>query len=95
MSENGEERPQDGEESSPPVLEIRVPMKTKTLDEVFADDLRDPDFVREYLQVALEENGPEGLAIAMRRVLSTRPESAETRAASGDSVAGFQAFYRQ
>jgi len=80
-------------------LLMKNAMKMKTLDEVFADDLQDADFVREYLQIALEENGPEGLAIAMRRVLSARssntPTDAESREVSGESLAGFQKFYRQ
>jgi len=68
-------------------------MITKSLDEVFADDLRDPEFVREYVTAALEDGGPDGLLVALRRVANANPVSpALTDGAVGPS-ATFAAVY--
>ena len=48
-------------------------MKTKSLDDVFAADLRDPEFIRGYLQVSWEEDGPDGFLWALQRVLRANP----------------------
>lgn len=47
-------------------------MTTKSLEDVFRDDLRDPEFVEEYIQAALEESGPEGVITALRRIAAVR-----------------------
>jgi DNA-binding phage protein len=48
-------------------------MKTKSLEDVFADDLRDPEFIRGYLQVSWEEDGPDGFLWALQRVVRANP----------------------
>ena len=53
-------------------------MKTKSLEDVFADDLRDPEFIRGYLQVSWEEDGPDGFLWALQRVLRVNPTGIPT-----------------
>lgn len=53
-------------------------MKTTTINEIFKDDLTDPNFIAEYLQIALEENGVEGFFLALSRVVQVNGNSKET-----------------
>jgi DNA-binding phage protein len=52
-------------------------MKTTTLNEIFKDDLSDPNFIADYLQIALEENGVEGFFLALSRVIQVNANSKE------------------
>lgn len=44
-------------------------MKLKSFDEVFSQDLLDPEFVKEYLEAALEENGMQSFLVALQNVI--------------------------
>jgi probable addiction module antidote protein len=44
-------------------------MKLKSFDEVFSKEFSDPEFVKEYLEVALEKNGIQSFLIALQNVI--------------------------
>ena len=48
-------------------------MTTKSLDDVFSDDLKNPEFIREFLQASWEEGGTEGLLDALQYVARFSP----------------------
>jgi DNA-binding phage protein len=43
-------------------------MKLKDINEMFADDLRDPAYAAGYLNIAMEDDGMEGFLYALQKV---------------------------
>jgi probable addiction module antidote protein len=44
-------------------------MKLKSFDEIFIEEFNDPEFVKEYLEAALEENGIQSFLVALQNVI--------------------------
>jgi probable addiction module antidote protein len=58
-------------------------MKLKSFDEVFSKDLRDPEFVREYLEAALEENGMQSFLVALQNAIRATEGMTKTAEIAG------------
>ena len=63
----------------------------KPLDDLFASELRDPEFARDYLQLALEENGPEGFFFALQKVAAANRSMSKVATEAG---VGRESLYR-
>jgi probable addiction module antidote protein len=64
-------------------------MKLKSFDEVFSKDLRDPEFVREYLEAALEEDDMKSFLVALQNVIRATQEAKITTEISTIEQANF------
>jgi probable addiction module antidote protein len=58
-------------------------MKLKSFDEVFSKELKDPEFIREYLEAALEENGIQAFLVALQNVIRATEGMTKTSEIAG------------
>jgi probable addiction module antidote protein len=58
-------------------------MKLKSFDEVFSKELEDPEFVREYLEAALEEDGIQAFLVALQNVIRATEGMTKTSEIAG------------
>jgi probable addiction module antidote protein len=58
-------------------------MKLKSFDEVFSKELKDPEFVREYLEAALEEDGIQAFLVALQNVIRATEGMTKTSEIAG------------
>ncbi|MGL4883212.1 MAG: addiction module antidote protein [Waterburya sp.] len=58
-------------------------MKLKDFDEVFSKELQDPEFIREYLEAALEENGIQSFLVALQNVIRATEGMSKTSEIAG------------
>ncbi|MGL5074595.1 MAG: addiction module antidote protein [Waterburya sp.] len=55
----------------------------KSFDEVFSKEFNDPEFIREYLEAALEENGIQAFLVALQNVIRTTEGMTKTSEIAG------------
>ncbi|AFZ33846.1 addiction module antidote protein [Stanieria cyanosphaera PCC 7437] len=58
-------------------------MKLNSFDEVFSNEFRDPEFVKEYLEAALEENGIQSFLVALQNVIRATEGMTKTAEIAG------------
>jgi probable addiction module antidote protein len=58
-------------------------VKLKSFDEVFSKGFSDPEFVREYLEAALEENGIQSFLVALQNTIRATEGMTKTAEIAG------------